>query len=61
MHRLLRGGGGAAADGQLGGMTYLFVRGIAAPGDDPTRGVYTHRPEPALIAELSSVLQRGRA
>ncbi len=34
MHRLLRGGGGAGADERLGGMTYLFVRGIAAAGDD---------------------------
>ena len=57
MFRLL--GGGAAADGELGGMAYLFVRGIAGPGDNPLRGIYTHRPEPALIAELSRVLEAG--
>lgn len=59
LHRLLQtaepGGGAASLGDRLGGMAYLFVRGIAA-GDHAAAGVYTHRPDPALVEALAEVL-----
>ena len=54
LHRLLAGSrAGYDPATHLGGMAYLFVRGIAAGGVD---GVYAHRPEHALIEALAEVL-----
>lgn len=57
LHRLLRAADASAegfsAEARLGGMAYLFVRGIAAGAG---QGVYTHRPDPALLEALAETL-----
>ena len=62
LHRFLRGRlPGYAPDRHLGGMAYLFVRGMAGP-DTPVRdgtpcGVFGWRPPARLIEDLSDLLE----
>ncbi|HEY5980938.1 MAG TPA: UvrD-helicase domain-containing protein [Microlunatus sp.] len=64
LHRLLRW---RLADydpqRHLGGALYLFLRGMAGPETprvaDVPHGVFSWRPPPALITELSDLLDRG--
>jgi exodeoxyribonuclease V beta subunit len=64
LHRYLRWRlPGYAPEEHLGGVLYLFVRGMCGP-DTPTVdgvpcGVFSWSPPPALIVELSVLLDRG--
>src|SRR5205823_5957447 len=64
LHRMLRWRQpGYDPDRHLGGIVYLFLRGMAGP-DAPTvdgvpYGVFGWRPPPALVVELSDLLDRG--
>ncbi len=40
----------------LGGVLYLFVRGLGGPGDDALTGVFEWEPTPALVIALSHLL-----
>jgi exodeoxyribonuclease V beta subunit len=66
LHRYLRWRlPGYSAARNLAGATYLFVRGMTGP-DTPVVhgtpcGVFTWQPPPALVEELSDVLDRGKA
>jgi exodeoxyribonuclease V beta subunit len=66
LHRFLRwrlGAAGYDADHDLGGVLYLFLRGMAGPGTPRVAGVpcgvFSWRPPPALVVELSDLLDRG--
>ncbi len=52
-------------DDHLGGVLYLFLRGMAGPDTPATDGipcgVFSWRPPPAMITELSDLLDRGRS
>ena len=61
LHRLLRWRQpGYDPDRHLGGVLYLFVRGMAGPDtprvDGVPCGVFSWRPPEALVAELSDLL-----
>ena len=47
----------------LGGVLYLFLRGMCGPGgpvvDGVPCGVFSWRPPAALVTELSDLLDRG--
>lgn len=64
LHRLLSQRlPGYQPERQLGGVLYLFVRGMNGP-DTPrtsgmTYGVFNWQPDPALIVELSELLAKG--
>jgi exodeoxyribonuclease V beta subunit len=64
LHRFLRWRlAGYDPDRHLGGVLYLFLRGMCGPngpvvGDVPC-GVFAWRPPAALVAELSDLLDRG--
>ena len=68
LHRFLRwrlggGRGGYDPERHLGGVLYLFLRGMCGPdgptvGDVPC-GVFSWRPPAALVTELSDLLDRG--
>ncbi len=65
LHRFLRWrlGGGYEPERHLGGVLYLFLRGMCGPdgpvvGDVPC-GVFSWRPPAALVTELSDLLDRG--
>ena len=69
LHRFLRWRLGGGRDGgydperHLGGVLYLFLRGMCGPdgptvGDVPC-GVFSWRPPAALVTELSDLLDRG--
>ena len=68
LHRFLRWRLGGGRDGydperHLGGVLYLFLRGMCGP-DGPTVGgvpcgVFSWRPPAALVTELSDLLDRG--
>jgi len=64
LHRLLRWRQpGYDPERHLGGMAYLFVRGLGG-ADAPTVdglpcGVFGWRPPAALVTELSDLLDRG--
>jgi exodeoxyribonuclease V beta subunit len=66
VHRLLRWRQpGYDPDRHLGGVLYLFVRGMAGPQtpvvDEVPCGVFSWRPPAALVSELSDLLDGGRA
>ncbi|MCG5431943.1 exodeoxyribonuclease V subunit beta [Mycobacterium sp. MYCO198283] len=69
LHRFLRwrraGTSGYQPDGHLGGVLYLFVRGMCGPDtpmvDGHPAGVFSWRPPAALIVELSDLLARPEA
>ncbi|HSS23642.1 MAG TPA: hypothetical protein VLL82_04390, partial [Mycobacterium sp.] len=48
----------------LGGVLYLFVRGMCGPGtpvdDGHPAGVFGWKPPPELVVALSDLLDRGR-
>ena len=48
----------------IAGVLYLFVRGMLGPDTPVTAGgrcgVFAWRPEPALVVELSALLDAGR-
>ncbi len=52
-------------DDHLGGVLYLFLRGMAGPDtpevDGIPCGVFSWQPPPAMIIELSDLLDRGRS
>ena len=68
LHRFLRwrlggGRGGYHPEHHLGGVLYLFLRGMCGP-DGPTVGdvacgVFSWRPPAALVTDLSDLLDRG--
>ena len=67
LHRFLRWrlgrAGGYDPERHLGGVLYLFLRGMCGPdgpvvGDVPC-GVFSWRPPAALVTELSDLLDRG--
>ena len=65
VHRLLRWRQpGYDPDRHLGGVLYLFVRGMAGPQtpvvDQVPCGVFSWRPSAALVSELSDLLDGGR-
>ncbi|MCW2811505.1 MAG: family ATPase [Friedmanniella sp.] len=64
VHRMLRWRQpGYDPDRHLGGVLYLFVRGMAGPQtprvDEVPCGVFSWRPAPAMIVELSELLDGG--
>lgn len=64
LHRLLRWRQpGYDPETHLGGVLYLFLRGMAGPAtpriDDVPYGVFSWQPPAALITELSELLDRG--
>ena len=64
LHRLLRWRQpGYDPETHLGGVLYLFLRGMAGPRtpriDDVPYGVFSWQPPAALITELSELLDRG--
>ncbi len=66
LHRFLRWRQpGYQPDRHLGGVMYLFVRGMCGPDtpvvDDHPAGVFDWRPPASLIVELSDLLDAGRA
>jgi len=66
VHRLLRWRQpGYRPEVHLGGVLYLFLRGMAGPktprADDVPYGVFSWRPPAGLITELSDLLQVGPA
>ncbi len=59
LHRYLRWRlPGYAPERNLGGVHYLFLRGMTGPGTstDETAGVFHWQPAPTLITKLSEVL-----
>ncbi|MFC7623655.1 UvrD-helicase domain-containing protein [Microlunatus sp. GCM10028923] len=65
LHRYLRWRQpGYSPDDHLGGVLYLFLRGMAGPDtpeiDGVRCGVFSWRPPSAMIIELSDLLDRGR-
>ena len=57
LHRYLRWRQpGYDPDRHLGGIAYLFVRGMAGPETPPGCGVFDWQPPPGLVPELSSLL-----
>jgi exodeoxyribonuclease V beta subunit len=66
LHRYLRWRvPGYDPDEHLGGVLYLFLRGMCGPDtprvDDVPFGVFSWTPPPGLVAELSDLLDRGAA
>lgn len=66
LHRFLRWRlPGYAPEQHLGGIMYLFVRGMCGPAtpvvDGHPAGVFSWRPPAALIVALSNLLDEGRA
>ncbi|WP_232665380.1 UvrD-helicase domain-containing protein [Pseudonocardia sp. TRM90224] len=66
LHRYLRWRlPGYVPDRQLGGVAYLFLRGMCGPStptvDDVPCGVFSWAPPPALLVELSALLDTGPA
>jgi exodeoxyribonuclease V beta subunit len=66
LHRYLRWRlPGYTADQNLGGVLYLFLRGMTGPGTPSVGGVpcgvFSWRPPAALVEALSDVLDRGRS
>ena len=66
LHRYLRWRlPGYDPDRHLGGVRYLFLRGMTGPDtpvvDGTPCGVFDWRPPGALVAALSDVLDRGAA
>ena len=54
LHRYLRGRvEGYDYEAHMGGATYAFLRGLS---DDPTAGLFTHRPPAALVDALDALL-----
>ena len=65
LHRFLRWRvAGYDPERHLGGVLYLFVRGMSGPGtpvvDGTPCGVFSWAPPPALVLELSDLLHGGR-
>ncbi len=65
LHRFLRWRiPGYDPDRHLGGVLYLFLRGMAGPGTPAAggvpAGVFSWRPPTALVLELSDLFDRGR-
>ena len=65
LHRFLRWRQpGYDPDAHLGGVLYLFLRGMCGPEtptvDGAVPGVFAWRPPAALVAELSDLLDGGR-
>jgi exodeoxyribonuclease V beta subunit len=66
LHRYLRWRlPGYSAERNLAGVMYLFVRGMTGPEtpvvDGTPCGVFTWQPSPALVEQLSNVLDQGQA
>jgi exodeoxyribonuclease V beta subunit len=66
LHRFLRWRrSGYAPEKHLGGVMYLFLRGMCGPGtpvvDGHPAGVFSWQPPAALVTALSDVLDAGRA
>jgi exodeoxyribonuclease V beta subunit len=66
LHRFLRWRlPGYDPEQHLGGVLYLFLRGMCGPGvvaaDGTIPGVFAWRPPPALVVALSDALDRGVA
>ena len=66
LHRFLRWRmAGYSPEHHLGGVLYLFLRGMCGPEtpvvDGTTAGVFTWRPPASLIIALSDLLDAGRA
>jgi exodeoxyribonuclease V beta subunit len=62
LHRYLRWRLPAySAERNLAGAWYLFVRGMTGPDTPSGCGVFSWQPAPALVEELSDVLDRGAA
>ena len=66
LHRFLRLRlPGYSPDRHLGGIAYLFVRGMAGADtplvDGTPLGVFTWRPSPTLVVALSALLSGGAA
>jgi exodeoxyribonuclease V beta subunit len=60
LHRYLRWRmPGYDPDEHLGGVLYLFVRGLAGPDTPPGIGVFDWRPPAALVEGLSDLLETG--
>ena len=64
LHRFLRWRQpGYSPDGHLGGVLYLFLRGMCGPDtpvpDGNPCGVFSWQPPPALVADVSALLDRG--
>lgn len=51
---------GYRADTHLGGVGYLFVRGMGGPDQGSGTGVFTWRPPSGLVVELSTLLAGGQ-
>jgi exodeoxyribonuclease V beta subunit len=66
LHRFLRWRmAGYSPEHHLGGVLYLFLRGMCGPEtpvvDGTTAGVFSWRPPASLIMALSDLLDAGRA
>jgi exodeoxyribonuclease V beta subunit len=64
LHRFLRWRQpGYNPDGHLGGVLYLFLRGMCGPhtpvADGNPCGVFSWQPPPALVEDVSALLDRG--
>ena len=62
LHRFLAGRlAGYDPERHLGGVLYLFVRGMGGPAAGPETGVFAWRPPATLVTELSRLLGGGAA
>jgi exodeoxyribonuclease V beta subunit len=64
LHRFLRWRQpGYNPDSHLGGVLYLFLRGMCGPhtpvADGNPCGVFSWQPPPALVEDVSALLDRG--